>query len=111
MNILKFFIFCILFTILSCTKTTEYMYCEDIECSFGRYVIKENSLDFQTYIKDSIAYRIEDEDGNDFQEESLLAIDSIMNIENYLTDKEKKMLQRTTVKTEYVKGKWVEEYN
>ena len=109
MNILKIFIFCTLFTILSCTKTTEYMYCEDIECSFGRYVIKENSLDFQTYIKDSVDYRIED--GKDFQEESFLTIDSIMNIKNYLSDKEKKMLQRTTVKTEYVKGKWVEEYS
>lgn len=104
-------IICLILTIFSCTKTTEHIYYEDIECSSGQYVIKESSIDFQKYIKDSLNYQIEIKKENDFNQKSFFMIDSMLNTKNYISKNEKKLLQQTKQRTEYVKGKWGREYS
>lgn len=97
-------------TITSCTKTSEYIYCADIDCSYGQYIIKEKSKNFQFYIKDSINYRVEIKENEDFSEEAFLTVDVLMDTKDYLTEVEKNILRETITKTEYIKGGLVEEY-
>ncbi|MCO7186782.1 hypothetical protein NH341_15270 [Tenacibaculum sp. XPcli2-G] len=107
----KTLIVLILFVLISCVKTTNYYYCDNIECSKGKYTIKLNSIDFFKYIKDSINYRVEyGSNKQTLSDKGLFIIDSIMKTHKYISEKERNLLLSMNTNTEYVQGKWGEEF-